>query len=178
MTKREFIRGLEESLRGEVDRSVILDNVAYYETYIDEQVARGYTEEEVTAQLGSPNLIAKTIIDTGGGTGSYHAGNTEEFTEAYNRELRREYFRDSAEAVGMDYEDAASGIFIINGKRYDTGKWYVKALIAAVVILILLLVLFFLMIVLKGLYLAVKWLVVPVLVFSLISYVLKRLLEK
>ncbi len=176
MTKGEFIRGLEEALRGEVAPSVMLDNIAYYETYIDEQMAGGCTEEEATARLGSPNLIAKTIIDTGGGTGSYNGGSTAEFAEARHRELRREYFRNHAEAAGMDYEDMNSGVFIINGRRYDTSKWYVKALTAAVAILILLVVLFFLLFVLKGLYLAVKWLLVPVLIFSLISYVLKRLL--
>lgn len=176
MTKREFIRILEESLRGEVDRKVVLENVAYYETYIDQQISQGYTEEEVLEQLGSPNLIAKTIIDTNGGTGSYETGDTEDFAEAYNREVRKERIRETAQAAGVDYEEKGSGIFIINGKSYDMSKWYVKALAAAIAILAVLLVAFIIVIVLKGIYLAVKWLAVPVLVICLISYVLKRLL--
>ncbi len=177
MSKREFLNGLEEALQGEVKRSVILDNIAYYETYIDQQISKGYTEEAVMETLGSPNLIAKTIIETGGGTGSYDAGDPEEFTDAYNRELRKAYFRENAEAAGMDYDNTgSSGVFIINGRRYDTGKWYVKALIAAVVILIVLVIAFLLIIILKGIYLAVKWLALPVLVVCLISYILKRLL--
>ena len=76
----------------------------------------------------------------------------------------------------MDYEEKGSGIFIINGKSYDMSKWYVKALAAAIAILAVLLVAFIIVIVLKGIYLAVKWLAVPVLVICLISYVLKRLL--
>lgn len=64
MTQYEFIRELEMALRGNVSDRVIRDNVDYYNVYIREQIASGKTEEEILAALGSPRLIAKTIIDT------------------------------------------------------------------------------------------------------------------
>lgn len=39
------------------------ENVAYYDGYISVQVNIGRTEEEVTAELGDPWVIAQTIID-------------------------------------------------------------------------------------------------------------------
>ncbi len=64
MTKAEFLKDLEEKLTGEVSPNTVLQNVSYYRDYIDSAIRRGQTEEEVLEELGSPFLIAKTIIDT------------------------------------------------------------------------------------------------------------------
>ena len=66
MTQIEFVTELEQALRGNVDERVIQENVRYYNSYISEQKAAGKSEEEIFASLGSPRLIAKTIIDTSG----------------------------------------------------------------------------------------------------------------
>lgn len=66
MTQYEFVRELELALRGNVSDQVIRENVEYYRSYIREQVAAGRTESEILAELGSPRLIARTIIDTAG----------------------------------------------------------------------------------------------------------------
>lgn len=66
MTQIEFVTELEQALRGNVDERVIRENVKYYNDYISEQKAAGKSEEEIFASLGSPRLIAKTIIDTSG----------------------------------------------------------------------------------------------------------------
>ncbi len=66
MTQIEFVIELEQALRGNVDERVIRENVKYYNDYISEQKAAGKSEEEIFASLGSPRLIAKTIIDTSG----------------------------------------------------------------------------------------------------------------
>ena len=71
MTTREFIMLMESSLRGEVSEAVIQENINYYEGYIREQIAAGRNEQEVLEMLGDPRLIARTIIDTNGGDGSY-----------------------------------------------------------------------------------------------------------
>lgn len=73
MTKREFIAELEEALKGEVASAVMRENINYYEGYIREQIANGRSEQEVMEVLGDPRLIAKTIIETNGGDGSYEA---------------------------------------------------------------------------------------------------------
>ena len=66
MTQIEFVTELEQALRGNVEERIIQENVRYYNDYISEQRAAGKSEEEIFASLGSPRLIAKTIIDTGG----------------------------------------------------------------------------------------------------------------
>lgn len=64
MTRNEFLDGLKESLQGEVAEQVILDQLQYYRSYIDGQVVSGRPESEVLDELGSPRLIARTIIDS------------------------------------------------------------------------------------------------------------------
>ena len=39
------------------------ENVNYYDGYISDEVSKGKTEEEVTAELGDPWVIAQTVID-------------------------------------------------------------------------------------------------------------------
>lgn len=177
MSKQEFIRELERALQGEVDRSIVAENVAYYQSYIEEQIGKGMPEADVLEQLGSPILIARTIIDTNGGTGDYAGADAGAFQEAYDRTMRREQVKDTARAAGVEFDQAGSdSTILINGRSYDLSKWYVKALVAAVAVLALLVVLFVVVILLKGIYLAVKWLAVPVLMVCFISWLLKRLL--
>lgn len=64
MTKAEFLGSLRERLSGEVSEAEIQNTIRYYEEYISEAVRGGRAESEVLAELGSPLLIAKTIIDT------------------------------------------------------------------------------------------------------------------
>ena len=63
MTKNEFLEGLRKALGNDLNRETVQENVAYYDGYINVQVNLGRTEEEVTADLGDPWVIAQTIID-------------------------------------------------------------------------------------------------------------------
>lgn len=64
MNKREFLDKLQKALKGNISEVDIETNVAYYDDYIDSEVRKGKTEEEVIKEIGSPNLIAKTLITT------------------------------------------------------------------------------------------------------------------
>ena len=66
MTKDGFIRQLEESLQGEIAESELNETLKYYREYIDEEILRGQTEEEILEGLGSPRLIAKSVIEAHG----------------------------------------------------------------------------------------------------------------
>lgn len=66
MTKREFLDTLRIQLEGALAPSQIEGHLHYYNEYISEAVASGKTEQEVLAELGSPALIAKTILNTAG----------------------------------------------------------------------------------------------------------------
>ena len=62
MTKNEFLEGLRKALGNDLDRETVQENVAYYDGYISVQVNLGRTEEEVTADLGDPWVIAQTLL--------------------------------------------------------------------------------------------------------------------
>ncbi|MCD7738965.1 MAG: DUF1700 domain-containing protein [Lachnospiraceae bacterium] len=63
MTKQEFINHLQNSLRGQVPEGVVRENVSYYEQYFENQRTQGVSEETVCERIGSPNLIARSIIE-------------------------------------------------------------------------------------------------------------------
>lgn len=66
MDKYEFIRQLNACLKGKVSSRELSDTIAYYEDYIDTEIKKGRSEEEVVKSLGSPRLLAKTIAQTRG----------------------------------------------------------------------------------------------------------------
>ena len=76
MNKAEFLEQLRLSLNGRMDASQVMDNLRYYEEYINSQLRQGKTEEDVMSMLGSPRLIARTITDanTDGCQAGYRAG--------------------------------------------------------------------------------------------------------
>ena len=66
MNKQEFIDRLRAALNGRVSPNLVTENVNYYEDYINTEIRKGRTEEEVLETLGDPRLIARTIIETNG----------------------------------------------------------------------------------------------------------------
>ena len=62
MTRTEFMDELRETLTGNMSESEIQSNLAYYNSYINEEMNKGKTEEEVLEELGSPFAIAKTLL--------------------------------------------------------------------------------------------------------------------
>ena len=64
MTKEDFLSELRSSLSGSVSADVINENIYYYENFINTEIRKGRDEDTVLEELGSPRLLAKTIIDT------------------------------------------------------------------------------------------------------------------
>ena len=62
MTRAEFLGELRETLSGNMSESEVQSNLAYYSSYIDDEVRKGKTEKEVLEELGSPFAIAKTLL--------------------------------------------------------------------------------------------------------------------
>lgn len=161
MSTREFILQLESSLRGEVSEAVIQENINYYEGYIREQVAAGRDEREVLEMLGDPRLIARTIIDTNGGDGSYQ---TESRTTYSYRQSSRGYGEDSSSSS----QESSFHIHHVDGT-----KWYVKLLLVAIPIILICLIV---SIVMGILGLIVRF-AVPILIILLVIYLVKRILK-
>jgi len=61
MTKQEFLQILRGRIAGRMNPAEVNDQISYYDSYIDQLIDSGKTEEEVVEELGDPLLIAKTL---------------------------------------------------------------------------------------------------------------------
>lgn len=129
MRKADFLQELRETLQGEVPAAVIQENLNYYDSYISQEVSSGRREEAVIDEIGSPRLIAKTIIDSSGAAGG--SSGTDSYGSAGG------YGGDSYGGGNGGYGGdrtgqgaGGSGVHFIN-----LNKWYWKLL--AVVLLVL-----------------------------------------
>ena len=150
MTKRDFLRDLEQALSGQLPPQKIQENLRYYDSYIEEQIASGRTEAEVLAQLGDARLIAQSILAASG----------------VNRGWSGSYAD-----VNVDYTGRTVGD---HGGMIDFSKWYWKLAAVIVVILVIALVL----LILSGLLRLLFYIAVPVIavvaVIALIEYLKDR----
>lgn len=80
MTKHQFLDRLQTALNGKLASDQVMENVRYYEDYINTEIRKGKNEEEVLESLGDPRLIARTIVETNGGSGA----GFEEYSEGGN----------------------------------------------------------------------------------------------
>ena len=78
MTRKEFLQGLKEALDGNMDASAIQENLNYYNEYINEEVRKGKTEQQVVDTLGDSWAIAQTLLeaDENGADGGAAAGSS------------------------------------------------------------------------------------------------------
>ena len=97
MSKEEYLRGLEEALKGEVPGSVIRDNLNYYNSYLSQEISKGRTMD-IISEIGEPRIVARTIIDA-----CEAAGETE---DGYG-----------------SYEDTGFGDSRYDDSRYDDGRY-------------------------------------------------------
>ena len=54
MSKQQFLDELAARLREEGAELLVAENLSFYRSYIEEEVAKGRSEEEVLAELGNP----------------------------------------------------------------------------------------------------------------------------
>jgi len=62
MVKQEFLDSLRLALSGKVPGNIVTENLQYYNDYINTEIRKGRSEEEVLESLGDPRLIARTIV--------------------------------------------------------------------------------------------------------------------
>ena len=77
MNKQEFVNKLRTALNGRIPAAQVEDTVSYYQDYINTEIRKGRSEEEVLRSLGDPRLIARTIIQTSGSESSGVGGEYE-----------------------------------------------------------------------------------------------------
>lgn len=77
MDKKEFIEKLQRSLASGLNSAQVADNIRYYQDYIEAEILKGKSEEEVISNLGDPRLLAKSIIEANKHTGESYGSNRE-----------------------------------------------------------------------------------------------------
>lgn len=93
MDKYEFITNLQRHLTGKVSVQKLQEITAYYSSYIDTEIRKGKSEEEVLGALGDPRLLAKTIVETEGNNSGENVSRTVYEEEDGNRKNRRRGFQ-------------------------------------------------------------------------------------
>lgn len=119
MNKQEFIDRLRMALNGRVSPGLVMDNVNYYEDYINTEIWKGRTEEEVLDSLGDPRLIARTIIQTNGGDNRSGYRNTVygngEYREAAGQSNHHSHTENANGGNGTSHNKASTVLVKIPG---------------------------------------------------------------
>lgn len=127
MTKQEFLHELQVALQGEIDQAAVNENIRFYDNYIMEESRKGKTEEEVTAQLGSPRLIAKTLIDT-----------SEKIASSQGQYYSGDYGSDTGRGFQADYSEQNGWDVRFGGLKLNS--WYGKLLLIMIAVLLIVIV--------------------------------------
>lgn len=85
MERTEFMDRLQRSLAGGVSSSQVAENMRYYQDYIDTEIRKGRSENDVLSGLGDPRLLAKSIIEANKRAG-YIEGTNQNFDEETEEE--------------------------------------------------------------------------------------------
>ncbi|WP_394923336.1 DUF1700 domain-containing protein [uncultured Robinsoniella sp.] len=64
MNRQEFLNTLRSQLSGAISSREVEENIRYYDEYIRDAVENGKSESQILNEIGSPFLIARTIIET------------------------------------------------------------------------------------------------------------------
>ena len=147
MNRQTFIDTLRRALYGRVSDYELADHIRYYEDYIQQEIMKGRSEQEVLGELGDPRLIARTILETSG-------------LETPNVEYTID--DDGREASGYTSSDGQIKVHAFTGWKAGL----VMALIAVVIIAIIVIVL--------GLFI---YLLPVLLIFLAISWFVKKFLR-
>ncbi len=159
MTKTEFLQILREELDGRVPYSVVQENLNYYDTYINGELGKGLTEDQIIEELGGPRLIARTIVDA--------TLDTEDRPDGFQT---YEEYDGSAGRAGQqqrEQQEKRSSVHYL-----DFNKWYVRLLagLAIFAVLILVITVIFSVLGLAGWVLSVTW---PILLVYLLIRAMK-----
>lgn len=134
MTKEDFLEELRLALQGNISQAQVNEQLGYYDNYITRQMRLGKSEEQVLQELGSPRLIAKTIIDTTDKvmndrtTGNYPESDDTDRAEGEDKKQTKH---------GWNFSFSEEDGWDIRYGRFKINSWYGYLLIALVVVAIL-----------------------------------------
>lgn len=137
MTKEQFIMELEQCLQGEVSAYELSDSLTYYRQYFEDEMRNGKSEADVIKELGSPRLIARSIIDARGIEENSSSGS------GYEENSYGSSYSQRGSSYG-DYDDYSSdrGNVETGGKRHgslqNAGKMIMTIIISALIFFVVL----------------------------------------
>ena len=147
MTKEQFMMELEQSLQGEVSAYELSDSLTYYRQYFEDEIRNGKSEEDVIRELGSPRLIARSIIEAHGNEGApsgnsgykdsdYREGSYSNYGSSYDSE--RGDIENSGQRGGGTLQNAGRMIMtiIISALVFFVVLFLLRALLPVAVVII------------------------------------------
>ena len=145
MTKQDFLASLRSHLNGRIDAYEVEANVDYYSTYIEGELAKGRSEEEIMDELGQPALIAHTLIDSVKRREGEDDGDDYEYEQDYTQRSgsRPSDTSDETSDTGAE-SNRYTGTYYTErdtARRTTSGKsaWLILMIIGAVLLLLLIL---------------------------------------
>lgn len=137
MNKTDFLASLRSYLNGRIDPYEVESNMEYYSAYIDGELAKGRSEEEVMEELGQPSLIARTLIDSvkrreGEDIGGYS------YEQDFSDEEKGDFWDDepSDDYTGTR-ESSAEGETV---RKSGSSSWKIFAVIGLILLILLIIV--------------------------------------
>lgn len=131
MSKNEFLEGLKKALSSTNDQRLINENYEFYRNYIEEELKKQRSEEEIMQELGDPRLIAHSIREAAGIDDEFaHDEEPKSFYNTYNE--------------GSSQSEETSGdrvrSFSISGTKARLMLWGISALLILILILLIVLI--------------------------------------
>lgn len=127
MTKNEFLDEIGRTLSGELPEVEIETNINFYDEYITSK--SNNEEEDVLEQLGSPRLIAKTIIETYQVSHGPMFNNRKEKEYEDLNEANKNVYRNQKEDDKLNFNRNDRFMFQSNF------KWYHKLILFLIILL-------------------------------------------
>lgn len=132
MTKEQFMMELEQSLQGEVSAYELSDSLTYYRQYFEDEIRNGKSEEDVIRELGSPRLIARSIIDAHGNEGA--ASGNSGYEDSDYREGSYNNYGSSYDSERGDIESSGQR----GGTLQNAGRMIMTIIISALIFFVVL----------------------------------------
>lgn len=133
MTKEQFMMELEQSLQGEVSAYELSDSLTYYRQYFEDEIRNGKSEEDVIRELGSPRLIARSIIDAHGNEGA--ASGNSGYKDSDYREGSYSNYGSSYDSERGDIESSGQRG---SGTLQNAGRMIMTIIISALIFFVVL----------------------------------------
>lgn len=134
MNKKNFLDDLRRALNSTHSPRLVEENISYYSSYIDEELAKGRTLEDIFEELGEPSLIARSIKDAAGI--SNNIDNKETYSEKSFYENSRQTYTDDFGNEIYNNKKNQKKYNIFNFNRLGFGIILIGIIVLAILIVV------------------------------------------